>query len=97
MRPDQVLAGVVIVFSRVYPKEHNGEHEQKQKLWVMAERFGALCSTEVHAGVTHVIAAMHGTEKVRYISISHCFISGPDLDDTNWRPTCTTYMTWLEQ
>ena len=57
----QVLAGVRILFSRVIPLERA---PASHPLWQLAEAFGAQCTTEADAGVTHVVAATRGTQKV---------------------------------
>ncbi|KAJ9554100.1 hypothetical protein OSB04_018145 [Centaurea solstitialis] len=59
----EVLKGCKIVFSRVFPTKFQAEIHQ---LWVMAERLGATCSTEVDPSVTHVISTDVGTEKSRW-------------------------------
>ena len=59
--PDQVLAGVVILFSRVFSREQN---PAAHKLWRLAEAFGARCTTDTDDSITHVIAANSGTDKV---------------------------------
>lgn len=57
----QVLAGVVILFSRIIPLEHEPE---SHPLWRLAVRFGARCAKGMSADVTHVVANVAGTEKV---------------------------------
>ena len=57
----QVLAGVRILFSRVIPLE---KAPASHPLWLLAEAFGAQCTTEADAGVTHVVAGTRGTQKV---------------------------------
>ncbi|GAB4817569.1 hypothetical protein N2152v2_004615 [Parachlorella kessleri] len=57
----RVLRGVTLVFSRVFPLERQ---PQTHPLWQMAEHFGARCCTSMEPGVTHVVAAAGGTEKV---------------------------------
>ena len=57
----QVLAGVVILFSRIIPLEHEPE---SHPLWRLAVRFGARCAKGMNADVTHVVANVAGTEKV---------------------------------
>lgn len=49
-----VLKGVNIVFSSVIPL---GQIPQRADIWRQAESFGAICSTELSTGVTHVVAA----------------------------------------
>ncbi|KAF9544764.1 Carboxy-terminal domain (CTD) phosphatase [Mortierella hygrophila] len=56
-----VLKGVNIVFSSVIPL---GQIPQRADIWRQAESFGAICSTELSAGVTHIVAAKAGTQKV---------------------------------
>ena len=57
----RVLRGVTIVFSRVIPLERP---PQTHPLWQQAEHFGARCCTSMEPGVTHVVAAAGGTDKV---------------------------------
>lgn len=57
----RVLAGVRLVFSHVIPL---GAPPAAHPLWRLAERFGAVCCLGMEPGVTHVVAAAAGTEKV---------------------------------
>ncbi|KAJ7642847.1 hypothetical protein B0H17DRAFT_960034 [Mycena rosella] len=57
----EVLEGVHILFSSVIPLDTNPEATE---IWRMALMFGAKCSTELTAEVTHVVAAKRGTVKV---------------------------------
>ena len=57
----QVLAGVRILFSRVIPLE---KAPASHPFWLLAEAFGAQCTTEADARVTHVVARARGTQKV---------------------------------
>ncbi|KAJ7103031.1 hypothetical protein B0H15DRAFT_810663 [Mycena belliarum] len=57
----EVLDGVHILFSSVIPLDTNPEATE---IWRMALMFGAKCSTELTADVTHVVAAKRGTVKV---------------------------------
>ncbi|KAF8982184.1 Carboxy-terminal domain (CTD) phosphatase [Entomortierella lignicola] len=57
----EVLKGVCIAFSGVIPKH---QHPEKTDIWRQASSFGAYCVHEVDSGVTHVVAAQPGTEKV---------------------------------
>lgn len=57
----QVLAGVVLVFTRVIPLEQD---PASHPLWRLAETFGARCSGVLDAATTHVVAGASGTEKV---------------------------------
>ncbi|KAJ7492115.1 hypothetical protein FB451DRAFT_1077957 [Mycena latifolia] len=57
----EVLEGVHILFSSVIPLDTNPEATE---IWRMALMFGAKCSTELTADVTHVVAAKRGTVKV---------------------------------
>jgi RNA polymerase II subunit A-like phosphatase len=56
-----VLAGVHILFTGLIPL---GQPPEAHALWRMAASFGASCTQEPHAGVTHVVAASLGTKKV---------------------------------
>ncbi|KAJ6547209.1 hypothetical protein B0H19DRAFT_954705 [Mycena capillaripes] len=57
----EVFDGVHILFSSVIPLDTNPEATE---IWRMARMFGAKCSTELTAEVTHVVAAKRGTVKV---------------------------------
>lgn len=57
-----VLAGVHIVFSRVFPIDMD---PTKHPLWVLAEDFGAKCATTITEETTHVVATARSTDKVR--------------------------------
>ncbi|KAJ7231472.1 hypothetical protein B0H12DRAFT_1146513 [Mycena haematopus] len=57
----EVFDGVHILFSSVIPLDTNPETTE---IWRMARMFGAKCSTELTADVTHVVAAKRGTVKV---------------------------------
>ncbi|KAJ7684787.1 hypothetical protein DFH06DRAFT_1073723 [Mycena polygramma] len=57
----EVFDGVHILFSSVIPLDTNPEATE---IWKMARMFGAKCSTELTADVTHVVAAKRGTVKV---------------------------------
>ncbi|KAF8185043.1 hypothetical protein K438DRAFT_1837313 [Mycena galopus ATCC 62051] len=57
----EVFEGVHILFSSVIPLDTNPETTE---IWRMARMFGAKCSTELTADVTHVVAAKRGTVKV---------------------------------
>ncbi|KAJ7762404.1 hypothetical protein DFH07DRAFT_410117 [Mycena maculata] len=57
----EVLEGVHILFSSVIPLDTPPEGTE---IWRMARMFGANCSTELTAEVTHVVAAKRGTVKV---------------------------------
>ncbi|KAK1318537.1 RNA polymerase II C-terminal domain phosphatase-like 3 [Acorus calamus] len=59
-----VLRGCVILFSRVFPMGEANPH--LHPLWRMAEQFGAVCTTQMDAKVTHVVAASPGTDKVNW-------------------------------
>jgi len=50
----EVLAGVHILFSSVIPLDTRPESTE---IWKMAHMFGARCSTELTADITHVVAA----------------------------------------
>ncbi|KAF7302491.1 RNA polymerase II subunit A C-terminal domain phosphatase [Mycena chlorophos] len=56
----QVLAGVHIVFSGVIPLDTNPEVSEH---WRLARMFGARCSTDLSADVTHLVCAKPGTVK----------------------------------
>ncbi|KAG0232037.1 Carboxy-terminal domain (CTD) phosphatase [Actinomortierella wolfii] len=56
-----VLHNCHIVFSSVIPL---GQEQHRAEIWRQATSFGARCSTELHSGVTHLVAAKAGTAKV---------------------------------
>jgi len=57
-----VLAGVNIVFSRVFPIHTDPTNHP---LWTLAEDFGAKCSPTLTEETTHVVAAARTTDKVK--------------------------------
>ncbi|KAK0466334.1 uncharacterized protein EV420DRAFT_1511138 [Desarmillaria tabescens] len=59
----KVLQGVHIVFSSLFPMDTKPESSE---VWKMARTFGAKCSAELVEGVTHVVAAKPGTDKVNH-------------------------------
>ena len=59
----KVLAGLHLVFSRVMPLEQD---PQQHPLWVLAQQFGAQCSSQCSDATTHVVANMRGTEKTTW-------------------------------
>jgi RNA polymerase II subunit A-like phosphatase len=68
-RRKSVLCGVEIVFSGCFkkpiPGARNRYQVQDNELWRKVEAFGAKCSEELTASVTHVVAKKYGTEKVQ--------------------------------
>jgi len=58
-----VLAGVELVFSRVFPM---GTEAREHQLWRLAEQFGAKCGTTPGPSTTHVVAVNWGTEKTSW-------------------------------
>ncbi|KAF9155976.1 Carboxy-terminal domain (CTD) phosphatase [Actinomortierella ambigua] len=56
-----VLQNCHIVFSSVIPL---GQEQHRAEIWRQATSFGARCSTDLHNGVTHLVAAKAGTAKV---------------------------------
>ncbi|KAI3817169.1 hypothetical protein L1987_10958 [Smallanthus sonchifolius] len=70
----EVLKGCKFVFSRVFPTKFQAENHQ---LWMLAERLGATCSTEVDSSVTHVISTDMGTEKSRWAIQENKFLVEP--------------------
>jgi hypothetical protein len=58
----RVLAGVVLVFSRVIPLESD---PRSHPLWRLAEQYGGACALGVSDATTHVVATHGGTEKAR--------------------------------
>ncbi|XP_071686391.1 RNA polymerase II C-terminal domain phosphatase-like 4 [Rutidosis leptorrhynchoides] len=65
----EVLKGCKVVFSRVLPSKYD--------LWMLAERLGATCLTEVDTSVTHVISTDAGTEKSRWAVKEKKFLVEP--------------------
>ncbi|KAJ2396987.1 CTD phosphatase Fcp1, partial [Coemansia sp. RSA 2603] len=59
----RVLDGVTIVFTAVFPINHNTP-PHKSDLWLWATSFGARCELELSSRTTHVVAGKPGTEKV---------------------------------
>lgn len=59
----QVLPGVRVLFSRVFPLDQEPESHH---LWKLAETYGAACTTELDDRVTHVIAHSRGTQKCQW-------------------------------
>ena len=57
-----VISGVHVVFSRVFPLNVKPE---EQPLWILAENFGANCSSEITSHTTHVVGTSKATAKVR--------------------------------
>lgn len=56
----KVLAGVVLVFSRIVPADMD---PRLHPLWRLAEAYGAACEEGVSERVTHVVAPSRGTQK----------------------------------
>ena len=54
----KVLAGIGLVFSGVFPLDAP-PHEQK--MWRLAEQFGARCETQPGPNTSHVVAKTWGT------------------------------------
>ncbi|KAI3506228.1 hypothetical protein L1887_28584 [Cichorium endivia] len=75
----EVLKGCKIVLSRVCPTKYHD-------LWVMAERLGATCSTEVDSSVTHVISTDIGTRESCWAVQENKFLVEPRwLEAANFR------------
>ncbi|KAJ2719183.1 CTD phosphatase Fcp1 [Coemansia sp. Benny D115] len=60
----QVLNGVTIVFSAVFPTNRDAPPPQKSELWQWATSFGARCEVDLSPKTTHVVAGNLGTEKI---------------------------------
>ncbi|KAK9825241.1 hypothetical protein WJX74_002857 [Apatococcus lobatus] len=58
----KILAGVHIVFSRVFPQLMT--HPETHSLWKLATQLGATCGLATDAATTHVVANSRGTDKV---------------------------------
>eukprot|EP00191_Tetraselmis_sp_GSL018_P007175 CAMPEP_0177602830 /NCGR_PEP_ID=MMETSP0419_2-20121207/15129_1 /TAXON_ID=582737 /ORGANISM="Tetraselmis sp., Strain GSL018" /LENGTH=508 /DNA_ID=CAMNT_0019096443 /DNA_START=145 /DNA_END=1669 /DNA_ORIENTATION=+ len=65
----RVLEGCQLVLSRAFPDHH--------PLTQLAKELGAICSQEVHAGATHVVAGSLGTEKVRWAEANGVHVVNP--------------------
>ncbi|CAL8464910.1 g4445 [Coccomyxa elongata] len=59
----QVLPGVRVLFSRVFPLDQEPESHH---LWKLAETYGAVCTTDLDDRVTHVVAHSRGTQKCQW-------------------------------
>ncbi|XP_047339311.1 RNA polymerase II C-terminal domain phosphatase-like 4 isoform X1 [Impatiens glandulifera] len=70
----EVLKGCKVVFSRVFP---NNVIAENQHLWKMAEKLGAVCSTEIDSSVTHLVATDAGTEKSHWAIKEKKFVVTP--------------------
>lgn len=57
----QVLAGVVIMFSRIIPLD---EEPTQHPLWLRAQAFGAACTVHMSDAVTHLVTNTQHTLKV---------------------------------
>jgi len=69
-----VLAGVCIVFSRVFPLDCD---PKQHPLWTLAEDFGAKCSTQLQDDTTHVVGVALSTDKVKQALKRGCFCVTP--------------------
>jgi len=79
----EVLKGCKLVFSRVFP---NNARPQEQMMWKMAERLGAVCSTDVDSTVTHIVAVDLGTEKAHWAAGNKKFLVHPRwIEAANFR------------
>ncbi|MCL7026634.1 hypothetical protein MKW94_017191 [Papaver nudicaule] len=59
----EVLKGCKLLFTRVWKV---GEQAEKQKLWEVAEKLGAICCKDLDSSVTHVVSTDMGTEKSQW-------------------------------
>ncbi|CAN8315958.1 unnamed protein product [Cochlearia groenlandica] len=71
----KILAGCKIVFSRIIPVAETKPH--LYPLWQTAERFGAVCTTQVDDNVTHVVTNSLGTDKVKWALAKGIFVVHP--------------------
>jgi len=71
---ERVLAGVRIVFSRVFPLDCD---PKQHPLWILAEDFGAECSTKFDDSTTHVIGMTLSTDKVKQARKRGCHCVTP--------------------
>ena len=89
-----VLHGVKILFSGVIPQ--NEQNPSSHRLWKLAERFGATCTSEQDAAVTHVVCHTAGTQKHKWAKTNGKYavsIKWLECSVTLWARACEqTYM-----
>ena len=71
----KVLAGIGLVFSGVFPLDAP-PHEQK--MWRLAEQFGARCETQPGPNTSHVVAKTWGTGKCQWAKENGRHVVSPD-------------------
>lgn len=71
----KVLAGIGLVFSGVFPLDAP-PHEQK--MWRLAEQFGARCETQPGPNTSHVVAKTWGTGKCQWAKENSRHVVSPD-------------------
>ncbi|KAK0455901.1 hypothetical protein EV421DRAFT_1749339 [Armillaria borealis] len=86
----KVLQGVHIVFSSLFPMDTKPESSE---VWKMARTFGAKCSAELVEGITHVVAAKPGTDKVNHGSKR----PGVKVVWAQWLTDCITLWRRLDE
>ncbi|KAJ1719339.1 CTD phosphatase Fcp1 [Coemansia erecta] len=86
----RVLDGVTIVFTAVFPINHNTP-PHRSDLWLWATSFGARCELELSPRTTHVVAGKPGTEKVH---LARRMYSKSRDDDTKC-PPIVVKTNWL--
>jgi len=71
---ERVLAGVRLVFSRVFPLDCD---PKQHPLWILAEDFGAECSKTLDENTTHVVGVTLSTDKVKQARKRGCHCVTP--------------------
>ena len=71
----KILAGTELVFSGVFPLDAP-PHEQK--MWRLAEQFGARCETQPGPNTSHVVAKTWGTGKCQWAKENGRHVVSPD-------------------
>ncbi|MCL7023082.1 hypothetical protein MKW94_006774 [Papaver nudicaule] len=71
----EVLKGCKLLFTRVWKV---GEQAEKQKLWEVAEKLGAICRKDLDSSVTHVVSTDTGTEKSRWAAANFLWKRQPE-------------------
>ncbi|KAI5064813.1 hypothetical protein GOP47_0019508 [Adiantum capillus-veneris] len=88
----RVLAGCVLVFSRIFPTGLSSP--ETHPLWRLAESLGAICSNSLNASVTHVVAVDKGTDKARWAQEQNRHLVHPRWVEAalhTWRQPCEEF------
>ncbi|KAL5728953.1 protein-serine/threonine phosphatase [Ranunculus cassubicifolius] len=70
-----VLAGCHILFSGLFPVD--GDTPQQESIWKHAQQFGAVCTTEMDSGVTHVVSEKSDSFEVSWARVTGRFVVSP--------------------